>query len=186
MSDILVIAGHPDYKSSFSNRAILDEVHRVLPSADIVYLDAEYPDWNINVKREQDRLNKARTVIFEFPFWWFGSPSLIHRYVEQVFTYGYAYGTNGTALNGKNFILSFTAGASEKDYTPKGGEGFDMQAFMPPFLAMSGFCGMVFKGTVISYEMALLDREDEKMRETIMARVHDHAQRLTQLIKSTL
>ena len=43
MSKILVISGHPDYKNSLANRAILDEFHRLVPEADIVYLDAEYP-----------------------------------------------------------------------------------------------------------------------------------------------
>ncbi|MDE5607359.1 MAG: hypothetical protein K2I64_00285 [Muribaculaceae bacterium] len=46
MNKILVISGHPDHKSSMANRAILNEFHRLVPEADIVYLDAEYHDFN--------------------------------------------------------------------------------------------------------------------------------------------
>ncbi len=55
----MVISGHPDYKESKANRAILDEFHRLVPAADIVYLSEEYPDWNIDVEREQHRLTAA-------------------------------------------------------------------------------------------------------------------------------
>lgn len=186
MSDILVISGHPNYKSSFANRAILDDIHRQLPHADIVYLDAEYPDWNIDVKREQDRLVKAKTLVFEFPFWWFGAPSLMHRYVEQVFTHGFAYGEKGVALHGKSFILSFTTGAAEPEYNPNGTEGFTMEQFMTPFKALIKFTGFAHKGNVISYDMMLLDHKDEARKQAVMARAGEHAAKLASLIQSTL
>ena len=73
MSKILVIAGHPDYKHSVANRAVLDEFHKLVPDAEIVYLDALYPDFNIDVDKEQKRISDADIVIFQFPFWWYGS-----------------------------------------------------------------------------------------------------------------
>lgn len=181
MSDILVISGHPDYKNSHANRAILDEFHKIVPQADIVYLDALYPDFKINVEEEQKRLVKCRTLIFEFPFWWFGYPSLLHRYVEDIFTYGFAYGSNGNALQEKNFIASFTTGASEKDYSPAGKEAYSMQAYLPPIIELANFTGMIFKGTVISYEMALLNPQDVAMREKILSKAKAHALKLANL-----
>ena len=89
MSKILVIAGHPDYKSSVANRAILDEFHRIVPQAEIVYLDAIYPDRNINVEAEQRRLVDAETIVFDFPMWWYSAPSLMRRYFETVLTHGF-------------------------------------------------------------------------------------------------
>ncbi|MDE5843306.1 MAG: NAD(P)H-dependent oxidoreductase [Muribaculaceae bacterium] len=183
MSRILVVAGHPDYKSSMANRAILDEFHRLVPSADIVYLDAEYPDFNIDVEREQRRLVEADTVVFEFPFWWYSAPSLMRRYFEQVLSHGFAYGSAGTALHGKRLIISFTAGAPAEAYSPEGYQHFTVQQFMPQFRALSNLCGFDWQEPVYSCGMMLLDPNDKEAAEKFYARANDHAHRLAAAVK---
>ena len=178
MSKILVVSGHPDYKSSMANRAILDEFHRLVPAADIVYLDAEYPDFNIDVEREQHRLVEADTVVFDFPFWWYSAPSLMHRYFEQVLAHGFAYGSTGTALHGKKVIFSFTAGAPEAAYTPEGYQHYTMEQFIPQFRALSNLCGLDWHEPVCSFGMMLLNPDDKAAAERFYSEAKDHAQRL--------
>lgn len=178
MAKILVISGHPNYKASVANRAILDEFHRLVPSAEIVYLDALYPDFKIDVKREQDRAVKADIIVFEFPMWWFSTPSLLHRYVEDVYTYGFAYGSKGNALKGKNFALSFTTGAPESAYKPGGSEGVTMEELMAPLLAMVHFVGMNYLGRVVSYGVTELAMP----KDEIVKRGSDHAKELAALV----
>lgn len=184
MANTLIISGHPDYKNSVANRAILDDAHRQLPHAEIVYLDALYPDYKIDVKREQNRLAEPVCLVFEFPFWWYGSPSLMHSYVEQVFTHGFAYGSRGLALHGKRFILSYTTGAAEEDYSESGHQGYAMSAFLPPFMAMAKLTGLDFRGSVVSYGMALPDRENKEAKDKIIQKAADHAKRLIALIQA--
>lgn len=181
MSDILVISGHPNYKASFANKHILEEFHKLVPAAEIVQLAELYPDFNVDTAKEQERLTDVKTLVFEFPFWWFSSPSLMHRYVEQVFTHGFAYGSKGKKLQGKRFIISFTTGAPESAYSPEGYEGFEMSAFMPQFLAMTRLTGLDYKGSVISYAMSAL-MADEKEREEIMRKAKDHSEKLARLV----
>lgn len=183
MKKILVVSGHPDYKHSVANRAILDEFHRLVPQAEIVYLDAEYPDFNIDVEREQKRLVEADTVVFEFPFWWYSAPSLMRRYFEQVLTHGFAYGSEGRALHGKKLIFSFTTGAGEDAYSVEGYQHYDMDAFIPQFRALSNLCGFEWKEPVISYGMMLLDPNDKEAAERFNAAVMEHAGRLAEAVK---
>lgn len=182
MSKILVIAGHPDYKHSLANRTILDEFHRLVPEAEIVYLDAEYPDYNIDVEKEQKRLVEADTVVFEFPFWWYSAPSLMRRYFELVLSHGFAYGSTGTALHGKKLIISYTAGAPEAAYTPEGYQHYVMDAFIPQFRALSNLCGFVWHEPVISFGMMLLDPDDKAAADRFFAEAKDHARRLQQAV----
>ncbi len=182
MNKILVIAGHPDYKSSVANKAILNEFHQLVPSADIVYLDAEYPDFNIDVAREQKRLVEADTVVFEFPFWWYSAPSLMRRYFELVLSHGFAYGSTGTALHGKKVVFSFTAGAPETAYSPEGYQHFMMQQFIPQFRALSNLCGLEWQEPVISFGMMLLDPDDKEAAERFYAEVKSHADRLAKAV----
>lgn len=181
MAKSLIISGHPDYKHSFANRAILDEVHRLKPHVEIVYLDALYPDYRMDAPTEQKRLVGADIIVFEFPMWWYSSPSLLHAYVEQVFTHGFAYGSQGVALRGKEVVWSFTTGAPEAAYNGSGKEGYAIEAFMPPFYATAQLTGLRHRGNVISYGMALVP-DTKELRDEILARAIAHAERLASLL----
>ncbi|MDE5829424.1 MAG: NAD(P)H-dependent oxidoreductase [Duncaniella sp.] len=183
MSKVLVVSGHPDYKHSLANRAILDEFKRLVPEAEIVRLDELYPDFNIDVAAEQKRLVDADTVVFEFPFWWYSAPSLMRRYFELVLSHGFAYGSAGTALHGKKLVMSFTAGAKAEAYTPEGAQHYTMDDFTPQFRALSNLCGFDYKGEVISYGMMLLDPNDTEAKTLFDARVRDHAAELAKRVK---
>lgn len=179
MAKTLIICGHPNYKASVANRAILDEMKKLVPDSEIVILSELYPDFKIDIAREQKRLGEADTVIFDYPMQWFDAPSLMHRYVEEVFAFGFAYGPGGTALKGKNFILSFTTGAPEKMYT----DGpVTMQMFMTPMLAIPSYTGMDNREPVISYAMSASDPNDKKAVDAVVEKGREHAKRLAKLI----
>lgn len=45
MIKILVVSGHTDLKNnSFANKIILGHLKEIMPEAEYVYLDSEYPD----------------------------------------------------------------------------------------------------------------------------------------------
>lgn len=183
MSKILVLSGHPDYKTSVANRAILDQFSRLVPDAEIVSLGDLYPNFEIDVKREQERILQADVVVMEFPIWWYSSPSLMHRYVEQVFTHGFAYGAQGKQLQGKRLILSFTSGAPSSAYSPEGYQFFTIDSLMPPFFAMANLTGMQWGGYVYSGSMMCIDPTDKAKLATIIAAANDHAARLAEKVK---
>ncbi|MDE6801210.1 MAG: NAD(P)H-dependent oxidoreductase [Muribaculaceae bacterium] len=182
MGKILVISGHPDHKSSMANRAILDEFHRLVPEAEIVSLDAIYPDFNIDVEREQRRLVEADTVVFEFPFWWYSAPSLMHRYFELVLSHGFAYGSAGTALHGKKVMFSFTAGAPEAAYAPDGYQHYDIDAFIPQFHALANLCGFIWQEPIVSFGMMLLNPDDKDAADRFYAETKSHAANLAKAV----
>lgn len=183
MNKTLVISGHPDYKTSHANRAILDGFHRLVPEADIVYLDALYPDLAIDVETEQKRLCKADTIVFEFPFWWYSAPSLMRAYWEQVMAYGFAYGPSGTALHGKRLIFSFTTGGSEEAYTREGYQHYDIEDFLPQFRALSNLCGFASESEVISMGMKAPDPADKEAVAAFEAKCGAHAAKLAEAVK---
>lgn len=180
MAKTLIICGHPDYNGSIANKAILDEMKKLMPEAEIVILSELYPDFKIDVAREQKRLPEAETVVFEYPVQWFDAPSMMHRYVELVFAYGFAYGPGGDALKGKKLILSFTTGAPEKSYTES---KYPMTMLMSPMFATAPYVKMEYKGAVISYAMMPANPEDKNSVAKIVDRAKEHAKRLEKLIK---
>lgn len=177
MAKIVVIGAHPDYQISVANRAILDEFHKLVPQAEIVKLAELYPNYQIDAAKEQQRLTPAEMIIFDYPFWWYSAPSLLHRYIEQVFLHGWAYGST-KALTGKSLALSFTTGASENDYQRRAGVMHTIEQFLPPMLETAHFTGMIYRGAVYSFDMACYNPEDAARKNVIETRARDQAKRL--------
>lgn len=183
MNKILVISGHPDYKHSLANRAILDEFHKLVPEAEIVYLDSLYPDFRIDIAKEQQRLVGADTIVFEFPIYWYSAPSLLHRYFEGVLSYGFAFGQGGTALHGKKLIVSFTTGTAEKEYSPEGYQHYTIDQFMPQFRALASLCGFDYLGEIYSCGMTLIGKDDKATVDEFYGKTTAHARKLAERVK---
>lgn len=182
MSSILVVGAHPDYQNSIANRAILDEFAKLVPDAEIIKLAELYPDFQIDSAREQKRLSSAEMIIFDYPFWWYGEPSLLRRYMERVFLRGWAYGVQGRPLAGKNLVVSFTVGGSEADYQPDGPVKYIMELFLPPIIATARFTGMVYRGAIYSYDMACYNPEDLARKAAVEAAGREQARRLKERV----
>lgn len=153
MKIVLIVIGHPYWSRSVANKGIVESLGGL--DLNIVFSNIKelYPEGDIDVDAEQKKLLDADVVVFQFPIMWFGAPSLMHKYMEEVFTYGFAYGKGGDNLKGKQFIVSFTAGAPEDAYCATGAEGYTMDEFMPPISALAHYCSMHWAGYVGSYGM---------------------------------
>lgn len=98
-------------------KPLCEEFHRLMPEAQIDKLDELHPDFNINVRPEQQKLVKADVIVLQFPVWWYSQPALMHRWMEEVFQHGFSHGSKGQVLQGKKLIASFTTGAPKEAYT---------------------------------------------------------------------
>ena len=95
MSKILLILSHPNYENSFANKKIITNLKSLIPDIEIDHIDSLYPDEKINIKAEQDKLINNDIIIFQFPMFWHNRPHLLSKWFEDVYEYGFAYGTNG-------------------------------------------------------------------------------------------
>lgn len=102
---LMVIVAHPDLKTSRANRALMLEIHNH-PNIDVRDLYRMYPNWNIDVEKEQQLLLSYDRVIFQFPFYCYSCPPLLKKWFDDVFTYGWAFGPEGNQLKGKEFMLA--------------------------------------------------------------------------------
>lgn len=112
----LLILGHPDIEKSLANKTIIEKLKDSSLDLEIRDLSKLYPDFNINVKAEQEALLKHQTVIFQYPLYWYNMPAILKHWFDRVFEYQFAYGSQGDKLKGKYFIPSFTVGAPESEY----------------------------------------------------------------------
>lgn len=177
-----MIVGHPQWPMSFANKNIVEAFSKENPSAAVSNLFTEYPDGKIDVEAEQKKLLDADTVVIQFPIEWYGAPSLMHRWFEDVLAYGFAFGHGGDKVQGKRLIASFTSGTPEDTYVLGGLQSFPMDYFMYPLIAMANRCGMKWDGYVYSGGMMAAFADDEQIKHMAEACV-DHAKRLTEKIE---
>lgn len=142
-TDILVISAHPQMELSRVNRR-LHEAAVTARRAQVRDLYALYPDYLIDVAAEQAALATARLVVWLHPIHWYHMPPLMKLWVDEVLAYGWAYGSGGVALQGKDLWLVASTGGPEDSYHPTGYNRYHFDAFLPPYEQTATLCGMRF------------------------------------------
>jgi glutathione-regulated potassium-efflux system ancillary protein KefF len=101
-----------------------------------------YPDFHIDVERERALASEADLIVFQHPIYWYSAPAIIKHWQDVVLNRGFAYGTGGSALHGKDFMLAVSTGGPPETYRPGGIHGRPLEEFLRPFDQMARFCGM--------------------------------------------
>lgn len=142
MSDILVVAAHPQLEHSRVTRALVRAVQRQRPDVVLHDLYARYPDYYIDVEAEQAALDRARLVVWLHPTFWYSMPPLMKLWIDEVLAFGWAYGPGGTALRGKGLWLVTSTGAGPEAYAEGGRHGHPFEAFLLPWQQTAMLTGM--------------------------------------------
>ena len=140
---VLIQFAHPARSRSRMNKA-LRAVVEDLDGITINDLYAHYPDFLIDVSREQQLCENHDIIIFQHPFYWYSTPSIMKEWLDLVLQHGWAYGSTGNALRGKLFLQAITAGGDEDTYQKGGYNAFTIEELTSPYQATANLCGMVW------------------------------------------
>ena len=140
---IYLVAAHPNWRESRVNLRLRDAA-RQLPGVLVCDLYDRYPDYSVDVAAEQARLAAARLVVLMHPIQWYSMPALQKLWLDDVLTYGWAYGVDGTSLRGKDLWLVATTGGPQSSYHPQSYNRYFFDAFLPPYEQTAALCGMRF------------------------------------------
>ena len=156
---IYLLAAHPHWRDSHLNRRML-EAAREVPGVDVNDLYSTYPDFAIDVATEQKRLARADLLVLMHPIQWYSMPPLQKLWLDDVLTYDWAYGSRGTALQGKDFWLVASTGGPESSYHPQSYNRYFFDAFLPPYEQTAALCGMRFLPPLVMHGARRGSQED--------------------------
>lgn len=148
---ILIIVTHPKLEASKVNKYWLQELEKFPNQYTIHNLYAAYPDGKIDVSAEQQILLQHDTVVLQFPVFWFSSPPLLKKWLDDVFVPGFSHGRNGYQLEGKKFALAVTAGIRMNDYSVYGRYKYTMEQVLTPFVATFIYCKIDYRSYFAFY-----------------------------------
>jgi len=138
---ILVLFAHPALEKSRVNLRLLDAA-RGVEGVRLNDLYEEYPDFHIDVKREQGLLVASDIVLFQHPFYWYSTPAILKEWQDLVLEHGWAYGRTGTALSGKKLLSVITTGGGEDSYCETGYNRCTIRELLAPIAYTASLCGM--------------------------------------------
>ncbi len=141
MKTILILFGHPAFRRSTINAALRETVE-TLDGVTFHDLYASYPDFLIDVQHEQRLCEAHDIIVFQHPFYWYSTPSIVKEWFDLVLEYDWAYGSDGTALAGKITFQALTAGGAAEDYRADGLNRYTIRELSRPYQATANLCGM--------------------------------------------
>lgn len=145
MAEILCLCAHPDRAHSRVSARLMDVLDATaFPPGKLALRDLYrlYPDYAIDVEAEQRALEAARLVVWLHPIHWYGMPALMKLWLDEVFSYGWAYGPGGHALQGKDLWLLLSTGGTESAYSPQGHHRHAFEDFLLPYRQTARLCGL--------------------------------------------
>lgn len=130
----LVIIIHPNIERSVTNKRWLKELSKHPANYHVHELHKVYPDERIDVQAEQKLLEQYDKVVFQFPLYWFNCPPFFKKWLDEVLTYGWAYGSkSGYRVGGKKIALAVSVGIDEHEYSPKEKYKYTLEELLRPF-----------------------------------------------------
>jgi len=156
MRKILVLFAHPLVHKSRVNIQLIKAVEG-LDNVTVNHLYENYPDFYIDVKREQELLLEHDVIIWHHPFYWYSAPAMIKEWFDLVLEHGFAYGSEGNALKGKYAMTTISTGGRESTYQSNGLNQYPINDFLIPFRQSANLCRMTYLPPFVIYGSHLLD-----------------------------
>ena len=156
---ILILFAHPVFHKSRINRKLVSAIENI---EGITFHDLyeNYPNFHIEVKREQDLLVSHDIIVWQHPFYWYGAPAILKEWIDLVLEHGFAFGRTGTALQGKQVLTAITTGGRKEAYKTGGFNNYTIKQLLAPFEQTVRLCNMEYLPPYVVHGTHMLSKED--------------------------
>ena len=158
LARVLVLFAHPALEKSRINQRLADAV-RDLEGVTFHDLYEAYPDFDVDIRHEQRLLEEHEIIVLQHPFYWYSTPPLVKQWEDLVLQHGWAYGSEGTALRGKQALSVISTGARADAYCREGYNRFTMRQLLAPIEQTFDLCGVEYLPPFIVHGALGMTRE---------------------------
>ncbi len=178
MAKILILFAHPALEKSKVHKTLLKHI-RGIGDVFVNDLYEAYPDFDIDVAREQQLLLSHDIIIFQHPFYWYSTPAILKQWQDLVLEHGWAYGKTGNKLEGKKFFNALSAGGGLNAYSETGYNHYTIKELLRPFEQTAYLCKMQYLPPFIvpdTYKLSTAEIEQQAARyhELLTALTNDY------------
>lgn len=175
-ADTLVLFAHPNPRISRINRK-LAEAAALIDGVDLDDLYETYPDFDIDVARERQRISAASLLVLVFPLQWYAAPALLKEWFDIVLADAWQRDRVRPSASGarRRCWLVVSTGSSAADYAAGARHGRPLADFLAPYEQSARVCGMEWLEPLACYSAHDIDSA------AVDAHVARFAERLRQL-----
>ncbi|MDD7911530.1 NAD(P)H-dependent oxidoreductase [Pseudovibrio exalbescens] len=156
----LVLTAHPDLTKSRINRlwfVALSEQENTT-TRDLTAIGGETQQFD--VETEQTLLLAHERIVFQFPWYWYSAPAVLKAWIDQVLSYGFAYGPNGDKLKGRECLVLVSTGGPAESYHAGGYNQFTMDELLKPYQQTANLTGMTYLRPFVLNGLAVAEETD--------------------------
>ncbi len=130
----LVIVTHPNINESVINKRWIEELKKYPDRFLVHQLHQAYPNDEIDVQAEQRLVEQFNSIVLQFPYYWFNCPHLLKKWLDQVLSHGWAYGSkSGYKMQGKKIALAISLGVEQDELSQSGIYKYPLDELTRPF-----------------------------------------------------
>jgi glutathione-regulated potassium-efflux system ancillary protein KefG len=137
-------------------------VENIPDSENITFHDLyeEYPNFDIDVKKEQALLSQHDIIIWHHPMYWYSCPPLMKQWIDMVLEHNWAYGKKGTMLQDKIIFQVITTGGDKENYCETGSDRYTILELLEPFNQTAKVCNMTYLPPFVVHGTHNMIKED--------------------------
>ena len=162
MAKVLVLFAHPMLEKSVTQIELIKSI-KDLPAVTFHDLYQLYPEYDIDVDREQRLLVSHDIIIWQFPFYWYSCPPLLKQWIDLVLEHGWAYGKDGNNLKDKWLFNAISTGGPQFGYQEGGFNKYSLNQFLAPFEQTATLCKMLYLPPFVMHGTHRASGEERKI-----------------------
>ncbi|MFF2479826.1 NAD(P)H-dependent oxidoreductase [Paenibacillus sp. NPDC058071] len=147
----LIIVAHPNIEDSTINKRWVEELKKYPEKYTVHELYKVYPDGNFDAEKEQKLIESHDQLVLQFPIFWFNCPPHLKKWLDDVFTYGWAYGSKGDKLKNRKAALAVSAGIRKDDFSNEGKYRYTLDQLLTPFEISFLYCNADYRSFFAYY-----------------------------------
>lgn len=148
----LVIVAHPNLETSTINKRLVEELNKFPEKYTVHDLYKTYPDGNIDVRTEQRLVESHANLVFQFPIFWFNCPPLLKKWLDDVLTYGWGYGSSrGNRMKHRKVAIAVSTGIRREEYSSDGKYKYSLEQLLAPFETTFQYCNSDYRSFFAVY-----------------------------------
>jgi glutathione-regulated potassium-efflux system ancillary protein KefF len=169
---ITVINSHPYKNHSKAGQALLASI-KDLPHVSLRDLYELYPDFYIDVKKEQEQLFASRLIVLQSPMHWYHVPALQSLWFEKVLSFDSSLGNHQKILMNKKVLWAVTTSSEESFFQAQEDRCFTLQQLASPLQQTFQYWGMQWLEPFVVYNSHKLSADElfqigEKYRDRLV------------------
>jgi len=140
---VLVLVAHPDISKSTANAALAKA------AADVKGVQVvNIYDYPVSPETYKEVVSRAKTIVYQFPFYWMAAPHLMKQWTDEVFM---AYAGDDNQVRGKHFLVCCTTGSDADAYRHGGRNKYTIEEYLRPYEGQANHAEMIWEQPLAVY-----------------------------------